>query len=426
MTWVGVRLRRHHWVLVHRCAGLNLAFFLTVAGLTGTILAFDSWIYEWLNPDLSRVQVQDRPVLDGFTLRERALAIEPRARANYVVLNLEPGRVAYYGLDPRIDPATGQPYNLGYTGLYLDPYTGAEVAREADAGLWPITRRNLLSVVFALHTSLACGEVGRWLFGLAAIIWVLDSFVGFYLTLPPRRRRAATRPWWWARWWPSWRFTWRGKAYPVNFNLHRASGLWAWALLFALAASSVAFNLPEVYGPVMRTVFRMPDVKAGLPDLPTPTPDPAIGWREAAAIGERLTAEQARLHGFKVRPAPGTMWFLYDPVKGIFSYPSHCDRDVGYHLVGSTVHFDGRTGEFRAIEFSSGHHAATTFTSWVSAIHTCTVGGVAMHVLVGLAGLVTALLSITGVYLWWKKRSARRLSLRASAVAGPVSRRDSA
>jgi uncharacterized iron-regulated membrane protein len=169
----------------------------------------------------------------------------------------------------------------------------------------------------------------------------------------------------------------------------------------------------------MRTVFRMPDVQAGLPDLPTPVPDPALGWREAAAVGERLTAEQARLHGFRVRPAPGTMWFSYDPVKGIFSYPAHGDRDVGFHLVGSTVHFDGATGRFRAIEFASGHNAATTFTSWVNAIHTCTVGGVPMHFLVGLAGLVTATLSVTGVYLWWKKRRFRVWAGAGSSRARP-------
>ncbi len=406
------RLDRQVWVLVHRYAGLFMALFLTVAGLTGTILALDPWLNDALNPGQWRVPVQERPMLDGFTLRERALAAEPRARINYVILNLEPGRLAYYGLEPRTDPATGRSFDLGYTGLNLDPYTGAVVSRDVKVGLWPVTRRNFTQVLFALHTSLACGEVGRWLFGLSALVWVLDAFVGFYLTLPRRRAgpaALAARAGWWGRWWPSWRFTWRGRAYPVNFSLHRAAGLWTWVVLFALAASSVCFNLPEIYGPVMRTVFRMPDVQAGLLDLPQPLLDPTIPWREAAAIGERLTAEQARHQGFTVKPAPGTMWFFYNPAKGVYSYPAHGDRDVGYHWIGSVVHFDADTGKFRAIECSSGGHPATTFTSWVCAIHTCTVGGVAVHVLVGAMGLVTALLSITGVYLWWKKHANRKV-----------------
>jgi len=419
-------MSRRLWVLVHRYAGLFMALQLTVAGLGGAILAFDPWLYEWLNPDLSRVPVQDRPMLDPFALRERALALDPRIRINAVELNTEPGEVPTFFVEPRLDPATGKPFELGYLLLYLDPYSGREIAREQAGVLWPVTRRNFTQVVYALHTSLACGEIGGWLFGLAALVWVLDSFVSLYLTFPPRRGRtggsaapvASARASWWARWRPSWTFTWRGKPYPVNFNLHRAAGLWLWPLLLALAVSSVSFNLPQVYQPVMRTLFGMREEGTALPDLPQPMPDPALGWRHAAVVGERLMAEQARLHGFTVRPSPGTMFFSYDATKGIYAYPAHTDRDVGYHTPGAVVSFDGQTGAFRGISFASGHNAATTFTSWVAAIHGCTVGGLAMHGLVCLAGLVTATLSITGVYLWLKKR--RFASRAALCRARPV------
>jgi uncharacterized iron-regulated membrane protein len=40
--WVSTT--RRFWVLVHRYAGLFMAFFLSVAGLTGSILAFDGEI----------------------------------------------------------------------------------------------------------------------------------------------------------------------------------------------------------------------------------------------------------------------------------------------------------------------------------------------------------------------------------------------
>ena len=157
----------------------------------------------------------------------------------------------------------------------------------------------------------------------------------------------------------------------------------------------------------MTRVFQMPDVRSALPDLPQPALDPVLGWREAAAIGARLTAEQARLYGFTPRPASGHTWFSYDPIKGVFSYPAHSNLDVGYHYVGTTLYFDGKTGEFRAIEFASGHSAAATFTSWVSAIHNCTFGGLAVQVLVSVAGLVVTALSVTGVFIWWKKREGR-------------------
>jgi len=40
----GRPMTRGFWVLAHRYAGLFMAFFLIVAGLTGSILAFDGEI----------------------------------------------------------------------------------------------------------------------------------------------------------------------------------------------------------------------------------------------------------------------------------------------------------------------------------------------------------------------------------------------
>ena len=404
---------RKLWVVVHRWAGLYLALILTVAGLTGAVLAFDGPLNEWLNPGLFKVPVRATSRLDPYALREAALALEPRARINFVTLDPDPGDVGSYGLVPRLEPATGQPYDLGPSNLAVDPYTGAELTRYGDA-LWPVTRQNLLQVIFALHMSLCAGEVGRWAFGIAALLWTLDAFVALYLTLPARRKRGQAlqavpaRRSWLARWKPAWLVKWGAGAWRLNFDLHRASGLWLWPLLFAFAASSVAFNLPEVYQPVMRGIFRMPDPGAAIPDLAAPRPDPKLGFREAAAIGARLTGEQGRRLGFTVRQAHGHRFFMYDAAKGVYLYPSHTDGDVGFHHVGATVFLDGDTGEYRGIALASGGHWATTFTTWVSAIHTAVFDGLAMHFVACATGLVTALLSVTGVWLWWKKRSFRR------------------
>jgi len=413
---------RRLWVVVHRWAGLYMALILTVAGLTGAILAFDEPLNEWLNPGLFKIPAQAGPRLDPYALREAALALEPRARINFVTLDPDPGDVGSFYLEPRLDPVTGQPYDLGPTSLLLDPYTGAERGRLSDEALWPVTRKNLTQVLFALHTSLCAGEVGRWAFGIAAILWTLDSFVALYLTFPARRRSgtsgsgdAAPRRSWLVRWRPSWLVKWGAGAWRLNFDLHRASGLWLWPLLFAFATSSVAYNLPEVYGPVMRGIFRMPDPWAAIPELPSPRPDPKLGFREAAAVGARLTEAEGRRLGFTVRQAHGHRFFMYDAAKGVYSYPSHTDGDVGFHHVGATVYLDGDTGAFRGIALASGGHWASTFTTWVSAIHTAVFEGQLMHAVACLVGLVTAGLSITGVYLWLKKRSIRR---RAAPNAG--------
>jgi len=408
-------MTRGFWVLVHRWAGLVTGLFLAVAGLTGTILAFDPWLYEWLNPDLTHVPVRAEPMLDPFTLRERALALSPGSRIDAVMLNGAPGEVVPFILAPSAgDPSN--PVLPEFSMLFLDPYTGRAIAREKVGGLWPVTRRNFTQVVFAFHAALALGNVGGWILGLSSLVWIFTTLAGVYLTLPrpaparasPRERR---RPSWWSRWRTSWLFVLRGRALRVQFNLHRAAGLWMAPLLFVLAVSSVSFNLPQLYGPFMKTVFGMRDARDRIPDLKEPLVDPVLGWREAAAIGARLTGEEAKKRGFRIAEAPGSMWMTWDAAKGVFAFPSHGDRDVGYHTPGSVAYVDGRTGELRGIEYASGDHAAKTFTSWIGAIHGCTVGGIPMHVVVGLSGLVTAALAFTGAWLLIEKR---RLRVRAA------------
>jgi hypothetical protein len=85
---------------------------------------------------------------------------------------------------------------------------------------------------------------------------------------------------WLARWWPSWKLRWRGGSYKVNFDLHRAGGLWVWAMLFVLAWSGVAFNLGQVYRPVMAAAFEFAP-SADMPVLSAPQVAPRISWMQA-------------------------------------------------------------------------------------------------------------------------------------------------
>ncbi len=396
--------------IVHRYVGLYLAAFLIIAGLTGTILAFDKEINEWLVPERTHVPVQNRPQLDPFTLRERAQALHPHDSFYYLEMNKDPGDIFAFLPSPRTNPATSKPYDQDCELLYLNPYTGEETACDKGEGPWPITRANFIFDVYALHASLLLGQTGHWLFGTAALIWTFDCFISFYLTLP------ASRGPFWKRWGKAWWVKWRANAFRINFDLHRAAGLWTWIMLFIFAISTVSFRLPQVYNPVIHYLFPMPD-DPDIPSLPQPLLEPAMGWRQGAIVGEQLAAEQARLHGFKLKKAHGDLYFLYNPDTGVFTYSAHGDRDVGYHAPAVTVQFDGKTGELRSAHFASGENAGVTFTNWISAIHARTVGGMAMQVLVGVMGIVIAMLSVTGVYIWWKKLAARRGTKKRSRLA---------
>ncbi|MBD9355825.1 PepSY-associated TM helix domain-containing protein [Methylomonas albis] len=432
-------MTRHFWVLLHRYAGLYMAFFLTVAGLTGSVLAFYHELDGWLNSEHHQVAILDRPMLDDFVLRDKALALLPQAQINQVSFNRKPGQVYEAGLTPRTDPATGKPYELGFLAMRLNPYSGELIDYGKDEGYWPLTRRNILNFIYALHYSLALGEVGVWLFGIAALIWTIDCFVAFYLTFPVRRKKVGcaevrgasvandalhyvqhilpfisvsknenTQSGFWSRWALAWKVKWPASAFRLNFDLHRAGGLWTWLMLFVFAWSSVGFNLgPQVYQPVMKTLFDLPDFSQfPIANLPQPRPAPNIAWQDAHAIGRSLMAEQARLNDFQIINEEALQ---YQPDKGLFGYVVMSDRDINDKNGSTIVFFDGDSGAFVSLFTPSRQNAGMTISMWLFALHMAAVWGLPYKIFVCLMGLVVAMLSVTGVYIWLKKRRASKL-----------------
>jgi uncharacterized iron-regulated membrane protein len=78
---------------------------------------------------------------------------------------------------------------------------------------------------------------------------------------------------------------------------------------------------------------------------------------------------------------------------------------------GSTeVMFDGETGVLVKLFLPTGERAGDTVESWLYALHMTRVFGRAYQIFVCGLGFAITMLSITGVYIWWKKRQARKFS----------------
>ena len=133
---------------------------------------------------------------------------------------------------------------------------------------------------------------------IVALVWTIDCFIGFYLTLPVSSGA------FWRRWKPAWLVKWKAGAYRLNFDLHRAGGLWVWAMLLVFAWSSVMLNLPSVYDWVTGAVFDyVPLSGEHTATSPPPNEIPRLDFRAALSTGERLMAEQATKYGFSVQRA---------------------------------------------------------------------------------------------------------------------------
>lgn len=395
-------MSRQPWVLVHRYVGLAIAAFLAVAGITGSLLAFFDELEEVVSPQLFRIEAPSPGAqpLDPLTLRERVLAGHPQWSLDYVNLRYEPGKSFSFFVQGGSDDE-----------VFVDPYSGKTLGSRKWGDISQGTK-NLMPFIYQLHYSLALGTVGIYLFGIAALLWTLDCFVGLYLTLPVRRRmngngnsalEAPSRGWW-ARWKSAWLVRWRLGSYKLNFDLHRAGGLWVWAMLLVVAWSSVAFNLREVYNPVTRTLLDYPDEGAALPSLASPLKQPALNWRTALETGRRHMATEAQRRGFLVNDE---RWLDCDTSRGLYSYSVNSDRDIGHDQNGTAVWFDANTGALRLTTLPTGEHSGTTVTNWLYSLHMAQVWGLPFRVFVCAVGLIVALLSVTGVIIWWRKRRAR-------------------
>lgn len=396
-----VRRIRPAMVWLHRWCGLAMAGFLVIAALTGSLLAFNFELDRIFAPQLFATPAL-RPRLPLAELASRADRLVPHSHVLGVLLEQPDRALVWYQAE--IDPATLKPCDLGFEELYVDPWTGRELGRRTPGSLAG-GGAAIMPLVYRLHWTLLAGYPGQVLLGLVALVWFVDAFNGFALTLP------ISASGFWRRWRKAWLVKRGARGFRLHLDLHRASGLWFWPLAAVFAWSSVMMNIRPVYERGMGMVFDFVPVDA-VYGAGTPDPHPRLDWHAAQATGERLLRQQAAQHGIALSDRTS---LSYLPDIGAYSYEARGSKDLFERAPkggGTAVLFDGNTGALRDYSQPTGQHTGNSVESWLYALHMARVFGRPYQVLVCLFGLVTALLALTGVLIWLKKRAARLVSVR--------------
>ena len=387
---------------VHRYVGLLLAVFLAMAGITGSLLAWNEELEAAISPQLFHVTAPATATrIDPVLLHARVAARYPHALAARLPLEFSDGRSVLFALRPL---SKGQP--LPNDQVFVDPYTGQTLGERR----WGDIRqgaKNLMPFIYRLHYSLALDGIGTVLFGIVALLWTLDCFAGAWLTLPNRPASGEPARRWPARWWQAWKLR-SGSAYKISFNLHRAGGLWTWAMLFVLAWSSVAFNLPQVYEPAMKAVLAHQRGLETIPKLARPKLAPVLAWEQALPAARGLMAQQAQASGFVVLAEKS---LLYDPQRGIYRYDVRSSHDIRHKGGHTRLVMDAQTGAFKGLWLPTGAAAGDTLSTWLATLHMAAMWGWPLQLLVCLMGLAVTVLSVTGVHVWLRKRRAGRIAM---------------
>jgi uncharacterized iron-regulated membrane protein len=392
---------RRALVVLHRWFGLFTAAFLFLAGLTGAVIAWDHELDAWLNPELFR-SASRGTAMSAFALADRIEQDDPRLRVRYLQLTHEPGHSALFAVYPRVDPATGRPFELGFDQVAVDTVSGEARGRR----LWgepAWSRANLLPFLYKLHYSLhipsALGtEPGVLFMGIVAVVWLLDALIALYISFPegsPFRRSFA--------------FRLRAGGYRLLFDLHRSGGVWIWPLLLVFALSAVAMNLGrELVRPAVSLLSEL-------------TPDPfkdAAAAEPASFVEPRFTraqiAERARSEAAQRSISAPLGGMFYAPEVGIygagFFEPGDEHGDGG--LGNPWLYFDGRSGAVVGAQLPGAGSAGDLYLQLQFPLHSGRIAGVPGRIAVTLLGLAIATLSVTGVVIWARKRNARRHAAR--------------
>lgn len=384
-------------LLAHRYVGLVMSVFLLVAGATGSLLVFYHELDAALNPELRRVAPPsaDAKPLEPFELQRRFAAQLKAGHTDATV---------HFSLEPHESMSAWVELDADHgREVFVDPYTGAELGSREWGNLRDGFRANLMPFIYRLHYSLALDDMGMLVFGMVALLWTIDCFVGAYLTFPLATPPGGVRQRsWFVRWLPAWQLR-VSKLFSLVFTWHRASGLWIWALLLVFAWSAVGLNLPGVYQPVMRTLAGF---QAGghdqLPELKPPFPEAKLTLAEAHALGRRLMDEQAKQRGFTVVKE---LRLQHHREHAAFSYDVESSLDISQRFARTQVFFDARDGHLLNFDAPTSISAGNTITAWLYGLHFAAVGGLWYRLLVCLIGLMVATLSVTGVWIWLRKRS---------------------
>jgi len=393
---------RAFWISTHRYLGLATLAFLAMAAITGCLLCFRSPLDAALNPDLFKASPGAAPA-NPVAAVEAFEAAHRDVRVLSFPLHPAPGANLLVSVGPRSERP------LGYDQAFLDPADGRLVGTRLNQPGWD--RRRLMEGVYTLHFTLLAGTFGRWFMGVIAVSWLISAAIGVYLTFPGRP--PYLRPWL-----KAWTVRIKSRLPRFMLDLHQASSLWLIVGVLALAATSVCLNFfSEAFEPAMMATSPAKPSPFDNPAKPAPQPR-LIGFPRALADG----LAHARATGSTWRPAS----LSYDPALNLYGVTFTRNGVINYSGLGPiTDDFSAADGRFVYEDSPYSDSLGRKMTRALYPIHTGQMIGPIGVAFIFVVGLQTVELSVTGLYVWWKRRpprvafrKAKRAAARAAANGG--------
>jgi len=348
-----IRLRKT-WFTVHKWIGILLAILIVPVSLTGSALVWHDWLDETLNPE--RHVAHGKAMLSfGAYLDSARTALGPQDRVQSVAFPGSEGSVSVTAVRAP-ERGGGRPLR---TTIWVDPASAELLDRTSG-------NEGAVRILHVLHGSLMVPGAGRQIVGWIGVFMLVSSLTGLWL------------------WWPSIGGFRRGLRWrrqeTVNANLHHLFGFWVALPLAMLSFTGVWISFPGLFGgaapPAAAKAGRPPG-----PPLPLERPrlDPELA---AAAAAARGGGGALRSLAWPTDQSPQWTVAVRAPGGGPAEYK-----------------VDDRTGAVTQPP-PRPETLSRTMRRW----HDGDGMGPAWQIAIFIAGLVPALLAVTGIIMWLRTR----------------------
>lgn len=370
------------WLRVHRWLALSAGWILIFSGLSGAALVITPALDRWANPQLFQARSDLAPGQAGVAL-ESVLQSARKEFGDGANLVFRPARAPGETLEVRVRGA--------WRGtVYLDPATGAEQGRRGET-------EGAANVLFKLHSALYLDGTGKAILAWVALAYLFLLITGVVL-------------WWPRHWAKGWNIALDRGLLRSLFDLHRVGGA-TLGLLIAVSVATGAYMAWRPLGAAVTWVSGATPVKA-----PTLPPMAAGASAQATMAATPLTLDQLAAKAVAQFQEPAPIGYIVVPPHA--AAPTRFRMMLGDdpHPNGmSSVWIDPRSAEVLAVQRWNTLDPGTRATAVVYPLHTGELGGAALETAVAIGGLTLGGLGISGVWLWWRRRSIKHATAKARA-----------
>lgn len=355
--------RLHVWL------ALSIGLIFVVAGLSGSIIAFDHAIDERLNPELLLVAdnapTQPRLSYDAMLATARLHAAEQELYVSGLQAPRLPNSTQMFWMRPLDKSAGWTTYEL-----FIHPYSGAVLGQRVWGDYFT-------SFMYMFHHTLWLGKTGKLILGYSAIGMLVMLFSGLYVWWP---RGQGDK-----RWSHALKIKRKAGILRRLLDFHRVAGIYGMLALVVVVFTGIYAVFPEFF---REAVGATPPLRAEAHSQPSQADlsvEKAISRMEAVQPESRFSRIYFGNAG--------------EDVLLTLSTPDDPRAEHGYNRLT----LDAATGELREQRRWSTADTSDRFFGWMFPLHSGDAFGQTGRIIVLLTGLLPTVLMLTGTWRWIRK-----------------------